>query len=553
MLPKSKSKFISGGSLLEVVIALAIFSLIAASFVSLTLGSVSNVSYGTDFLTAETIADQGVGAVRAIRDNAWNTLTDGVENAILDGRFNRTITVSPINLETKSVKVEVAWPSPVGTMQKVIRQTKLTNWDSRDWIQTDWSAPGSYTSVDPTIDTSTAGELKLAGMPITWSIIPTGVPQNLNAVHCADSNNCWAVGAGGRVLRYQSGAWASTTVSTVTWNDVYAVAPNDVYIVGNGGELRRWNGGSWSPSKIAITGINNQNLNSIHCLSASSCWIAGANGRVARLQGSTWSSQTWGNNTWQDINMLTETDGIIVGSYSNINNRNIRRWNGTAWSNMTSSNNGTLYAVKMLSANDAWAAGAAGAVLHWDGTTWSSAVVGSNVWNSINMLSTADGFIVGAGGAIRRLVGGAWTTVISPTTQNLNEVFAFSPNNGWAVGDSGMILRLSGGGYQQSGVLTSSIFDLGDPSPVQIINWDESIPVCVPASACNIKFQIRTGNSTMSDASWPAPPSDFNFVTAAGTLINQSYNGNQYLQYQVQLTGDGLSTPILSEVRINYK
>ena len=55
------------------------------------------------------------------------------------------------------------------------------------------------------------------------------------------------------------------------------------------------------------------------------------------------------------------------------------------------------------------------------------------------------------------------------------------------------------------------------------------------------------------DASWPVPPFDFNFTTAVGTIINPSYNGKQYAQYQVQLAGDGVSTPVLQEVRINYK
>ena len=103
--------------------------------------------------------------------------------------------------------------------------------------------------------------------------------------------------------------------------------------------------------------------------------------------------------------------------------------------------------------------------------------------------------------------------------------------------------------YVPNGSLVSSVFDMDDSSPVQIIGWDEQIPVCVPPAVCNIKFKIRAAdNQAMTGAVWST-----DFVTAAGTLIIPSYNGQQFIQYQVQLAGDGNSTPILNEVRINYK
>ena len=383
-------KFIAGQSLLEVVIALAIFSLIAAAFVSLTLGSISSVGYGTDFLTAGTLADEGVGIKRATRDNAWNTLIDGVESTTVDGRFNRTITISPVALETKFLKSEVSWPSPFGVMQKVTRQTKLTNWDSRDWIQTDWSG-GQYTSVDPTLDVGTVGQISLKAKPVVWSLfVDTG---------------------------------------TQTWNDIFMISATDGFIVGNGGLIRRWNGSNWNTAPSSGT---TRNLNSVACSSATNCFAVGASGTILR-------------------------------------------WTG--------------------------------------GPNWSF-------------------------------------SPSSPTAQNLNAVFLMLPNDGWSVGASGVILRLSGGGYETSGSLVSSAFNMSDLSPVQIIGWDEIIPACVPVSACAIKLNIKVAARAngLAAALWSP-----DFTVAAGNLIDSSYNGRLFVQYQATLIGDGISTPVLQEVRLNYK
>ena len=433
--------FISGLSLVEVIIALAIFSLIAAAFVSLTLGSISNVGYGTDFLTADTLADQGVGAVRAIRDNAWNNLITGpnkvgtttngwvfigVGSQTFDQKFNRTITLDSTcrdglgllapcpatrpDLETMDLKVEVNGPSPMGMTQEVTRQTYLTNWDSRDWIQTDWSGgPGQplwsnatrYDSDDGKIDVTAVGMVKLKSLPAIWSpYSPSPVTVAINEVHCIAVNDCWAVGV-------------------VNVNEV----------------ILRWFGASPSWVRLTASGsIPNTTLNSVYCVATNDCWAVG---------------------------------NASAGE-------TILRWTG--------------------------------------GPAWSRQTLSATLPNV-----------------------------------NLNSVFTKFPT-GWAVGASGNIFRLTSGGYEMNSTLYSSVFDMSDLSPVQLVSWDESVPVCSPL--CSIKLNIRTATTL---ANLAAAPWSADFTTAAGTLINPSYNGTRFMQYQAHLAGDGVNTPILQEVRLNYK
>ncbi len=115
---------------------------------------------------------------------------------------------------------------------------------------------------------------------------------------------------------------------------------------------------------------------------------------------------------------------------------------------------------------------------------------------------------------------------------------------------------LGGGGFETAGSLQSSAFDMGNASPVQVIEWDETIPSCSPA--CTIQFQVRTAPDASGSpgtwTNWYGAGGDGTYFTAAsGTRIPVDLNGNQWVQYRVELAGDGLDTPILEEVRVSYR
>jgi len=107
--------------------------------------------------------------------------------------------------------------------------------------------------------------------------------------------------------------------------------------------------------------------------------------------------------------------------------------------------------------------------------------------------------------------------------------------------------------YEESGYLLSSAFDMGDASPVQIIAWEATVP-----DNCEIKFQLRTApDSASSPGAWTnwygAGGQNTYFIAATGTLVSLDLNDNEWVQYRVLLSGDGLDTPVLNEVRVNYK
>lgn len=106
------------------------------------------------------------------------------------------------------------------------------------------------------------------------------------------------------------------------------------------------------------------------------------------------------------------------------------------------------------SANDVWAVGDYGALMHYNGTTWQAVDSPVNdhlyaVWAG----SASDIFAVGDGGRILRSTGGSFQSTTSPTTQPLYGVWGNSATDEvWAVGGGGTILKYDRAGGSWSGV-----------------------------------------------------------------------------------------------------
>lgn len=114
--------------------------------------------------------------------------------------------------------------------------------------------------------------------------------------------------------------------------------------------------------------------------------------------------------------------------------------------------------------------------------------------------------------------------------------------------------------FESSGELVSSSFDMGIFSTPQMVEWVETIPVCVPI--CEIKIQIQTASDDGGVpgvwSSWSGPEGEDGdetdyFTIGKGELININHNGSWWLRYKVFLSGDTRHTPILNVIKLNYK
>lgn len=76
--------------------------------------------------------------------------------------------------------------------------------------------------------------------------------------------------------------WTSPTTQTL--RSVSMVSTNDGWAVGDGGTIIRWNGTQWN----TITGPTNENLYSMSMVNASDAWAVGSNGTIIRWNGAEW-------------------------------------------------------------------------------------------------------------------------------------------------------------------------------------------------------------------------------------------------------------------------
>ena len=304
-----------------------------------------------------------------------------------------------------------------------------------------------------------------------------GVPttQAINDIFILSSSDIWAVAGSGQILHYNGTSWLlNQDVGAENLYGIAMVSATDGWAVGASGKIYHYNGATWSE----FTDTGTTSWNSIAMVSVTSGWIVGSGGAILSYNGTSWSSSTSPTaSALNDIEIVAASDLWAVGDTGVI-----IRYNGTSWSLITTAGI-NLESVSKISASDVWASGASGNIWRWNGTSWSLFQdTGTQTWYAVDMPSSVDGWVVGNGGAIYHFNGASWVSATSPTGSQLNTVAMSSSLLGWAGGNTGTIIKFTRSAlYQTSGTLTSSAFNMSDASPVQVIEWDETLPSCSPA------------------------------------------------------------------------
>ena len=127
---KGKDKSQTGVSLIELMLAIAIFVISAATVAHLFVGSQTSMSYSLDKLQAIFLAKQGVEEVRAIQKTGFNNIVPDTNTdiVILNGKdFERTVVVSSYSADRFEVVSTVEWKS-VRREEEVSYSEFLTDW-----------------------------------------------------------------------------------------------------------------------------------------------------------------------------------------------------------------------------------------------------------------------------------------------------------------------------------------------------------------------------------------------------------------------------------------
>ncbi len=189
----------TGSLLIETILVTFLFGVMATGLVSTLLTSVTSAKQGAEYIVATGYLQEGIEAVRSIRDQDWATVSggthglqttnghyefSGVSNLLDAGVYTRTITVDPVfrtggltgdiaevgvlDENTKKVTVTVSWDVQAGRNQNIHSIFYVTNWGIQAWLQTltaDFSA-GRRNGTQQT--TAVDGEVKLSANNNTW-------------------------------------------------------------------------------------------------------------------------------------------------------------------------------------------------------------------------------------------------------------------------------------------------------------------------------------------------------------------------------------------------
>lgn len=215
----------------------------------------------------------------------------------------------------------------------------------------------------------------------------------------------------GRYCRADRWCWSNPAMPATSINSSWSGGANDVWVVGNDGGAQHWNGADWTVYQTPVAG---------HLYAAygvgGNLWAVGEAGAVVRWNGASWQAEDSG--TTARLRAVSGSGGALwaVGNAGvALRGDGLGRWDGGA-STGTSED---LLAVLAVDVSHVFAAGAAGTLLGWNGTGWS--------------------------------------TLFGPATGDVVSLWGTSSTDVWAVELPGLVLNWNGTswGYNTPGWLVS--------------------------------------------------------------------------------------------------
>ncbi|MFH1546938.1 MAG: prepilin-type N-terminal cleavage/methylation domain-containing protein [bacterium] len=377
---KNNEKYNQGFSLIEVILATAIFVMIVSALAGALVYGIQLAFQSGTSSQAAYIAQEGIEIFRNYRDLDYSNLVDGsfgidisnneyqiVSGSDTDGKYIRTITVTTLDQDTKQIVSEVTWDQGTRGSGSVKLFSYLTNWMTISGKQgmlvySDNTVIGDGIkyrvlyddfSWGPELNIPTYGvpgntlvrSLKLYSSPtkdekilVVKNAQTPGTAQTITAM-------VWRGSSWSRVTQLSN--YSNTDPSWLkNFDGTYLKNGNFVVVYSDGTNIpkyRTWNGSTWSSQS------------SISDISARPFWIVtrnkpGTNEFMLAIQNSSQKNQTsfyngslfstftthgtltptmYGENIDFVWNTENTNEGFLLYNDESDNTPNIRKWNGS--------------------------------------------------------------------------------------------------------------------------------------------------------------------------------------------------------------------------------
>lgn len=294
----------------------------------------------------------------------------------------------------------------------------------------------------------------------------------------APDGSVFASASTGHIQRFMGGAWddSNLDIPTIQLFRIAAASANEA--AGLQDVLYRWDGRAWGDAQGPATPTDisfDPASGALYLLNASGLWRRPASGSfpaspevaatgsfihaqstgvwIVDTRTATTKLRFWDGSQLQcatcdlpatEITALWNSEAgnaIAVGRAGKI-----YRWNGSAWSTMTSGTSVHLWDVWGSAENDVYAVGDNGTVLHHDGSSWQplSIATGANGMYGVAGFSSTDVFVAGEWGVFFHYDGTRWTRVRNPAAQEFETLRQLVVAGGalFALDDAGIVHRL---------------------------------------------------------------------------------------------------------------
>jgi len=273
-----------------------------------------------------------------------------------------------------------------------------------------------------------------------------------------DAGNAWAVGANGTILRYDGSSWQSVASPTdETLHAVAFAATDDGWAVGAAGTILRYDGPGWrieqAPGLLRRPGQTTaaDELFDIALVDGGG-WAVGQryntlsaefSGLILRLDGNTWTEAPAPHTEpLRAVDFASADEGWAVGEAGAV-----LHWDGVEWTRQASPTDVDLYDVA-IAGNDFWAVGKSGLLVHWDQGRFFVEARPYGDLMGIDFSAPDAGWAVGAGGAVLHYDGATWTRVGLPLAADLSGLFVGADGIPWVTGQGGLIGRVASESWQ---------------------------------------------------------------------------------------------------------
>ncbi len=530
-------------------------------------GAPTTVTWRTSNAAIATVSGTGVVTAVALGSATITALS----TADTTRRATSTITVPARPLTVAITQRNVSMnPGTSLTLNAVVSAdpgvNANVNWSSSNNAAATITAGGVVTGVasGSTLITATSQFDGTKRDTLTVNVVPrlaaTWTPNRLGgalyedvvAIATIDATNAFAVNSVGDIYRWNGTTWSLSATGTSLGTTFYAVhgtTATSVIAVGANGVVARWNGTAWA----AMTSGTTRALYAVWVEDATTAYAVGDNGIVIRFNGTAWSTEAAGSTA--SLNGVWSGSGLVyvVGA-----NGEMLRKSGT-WSRVALPTLETLYAVHGLNGTDIVAAGAAGTLLKFDGTTWSTLTSGGFSGSFYTITgSAANGgrrYLVGDGG-VAQLDGSTASVVNTPYAPRLYAAIMDGTGNVWVGGQRGIVMR--GPGTWTTNNLAPDLLDVWTSTPTSayavgefgsVYRWDgtswtrQSIPTTatletVWSPSANDAFVggdngliMRFNGTTWTTMTTPTTASIYNIWGSSATDVWAVTAGGEVLRY----------------------